>query len=252
MRCRHYLSFVFLVLSAFFCGLFITSQNSFADETPLYSFDLADYFYDVDGEAHFDDEAFADDTGTHSASFPPASYFVVTTQIRDGLLVRFSANYPPTVYFSSGNSSSPITTSYCYPSTRILGTPPSFYSGNFFVIDEITGNPVMGLKEIDITSEGFGVPSSYFTEFSITAFSSCPSVGGTTPTGNIDITSNGTYDVTNYAQATVNVPAEIIQGDYHDDLVAINNSILICAAVCLVIYFFYCIYRLIIKNSGVH
>ena len=76
----------------------------------------------------------------------------------------------------------------------------------------------------------------------------CPEL----PSGNLDISSNGTYDVTNYAQATVNVPAEVIQGDYHDDLVAINNSILICAAVCLVIYFFYCIYRLIIKNSGVH
>ena len=30
MRCRRFLSFVFLVLSAFFSGLFITSQNSFA------------------------------------------------------------------------------------------------------------------------------------------------------------------------------------------------------------------------------
>lgn len=74
---------------------------------------------------------------------------------------------------------------------------------------------------------------------------------GIIPSGSLSIVQNGTYDVTDYSEAVVNVPAEVIQGDYHDDLVSINNSILICAAVCLVIYFFYCIYRMIIKNTGV-
>ena len=69
--------------------------------------------------------------------------------------------------------------------------------------------------------------------------------------GSLSITENGTYDVLNYAEAVVDVPPDIIQGDYHDDLVSINSSILVCGAILLVLYFFYSIYRLIIKNSGV-
>lgn len=76
------------------------------------------------------------------------------------------------------------------------------------------------------------------------------SEGGITPSGNLDITENGTYDVSSYAQATVDVPPQTVEGDYHDDLQLINNSILISAATILVVYFFFCIYRLIIKGSG--
>ena len=68
--------------------------------------------------------------------------------------------------------------------------------------------------------------------------------------GSLSISENGTYDVTNYAEAVVDVPVQVIQGDYHDDLTSINQSILICGAVLLVLYFFYCIYRMIIKSTG--
>lgn len=72
-------------------------------------------------------------------------------------------------------------------------------------------------------------------------YSSAPSG----PSGSLTLTENGTYDVTNYAEAVVDVPP--VYGDYHDDLVAIKDAIFIGAATLLVIYFFYCIYRLILK-----
>lgn len=82
-----------------------------------------------------------------------------------------------------------------------------------------------------------------------------PFIPSSSPSGSITLTENGTFDVSSYAEAVVNVPETDCPpgggGNYHEDLVAINNSIMICAATCLVIYFFYCIYRMIIKNSGV-
>lgn len=72
---------------------------------------------------------------------------------------------------------------------------------------------------------------------------------GSTPSGSLSITENGTYDVTNYSQAVVDIPPEVVQGDYHDDLVSINNSILIVCAVGLVIYFFYAIYKMLLGGK---
>lgn len=91
----------------------------------------------------------------------------------------------------------------------------------------------------------YTIPSgvTFVLSDSFPSFSSAPS-------GSLNITENGTYDVSSYAEAVVDVPASVIQGDYHDDLTSINQSILICGAVLLVLYFFYCIYRMIIKSTG--
>lgn len=93
-------------------------------------------------------------------------------------------------------------------------------------------------------------PNVSFPYGSVT-FTLLDSLGSSPPSGNIDITENGTFDISSYATATVNVPVSVVEGDYHDDLVSINNSILIASATILVIYFFYCIYRMIIRGVNV-
>lgn len=79
---------------------------------------------------------------------------------------------------------------------------------------------------------------------------SSPSFDSFTPSGTYDISSNGIYDISSYSSVNVNVPETVIQGDYHNDLVNIYNAIILCGGVILVLYFFYCIYRIFIKTIG--
>ena len=74
------------------------------------------------------------------------------------------------------------------------------------------------------------------------------------PANTLDISKNGTYDVTNYAEAVVNVPSQECPAggecNYDDKFDGVITAIYTCGAVLLVLYFFYCIYRLIIITTG--
>lgn len=87
-----------------------------------------------------------------------------------------------------------------------------------------------------------------FSDFGSVTFTLTENYIPAAPSGSITLTENGTFDVSSYSEAVVDVPMQVVPGDYHDDLVSINQSIIICAGTILVIYFFYCIYRMIIKG----
>lgn len=67
------------------------------------------------------------------------------------------------------------------------------------------------------------------------------------PSAVLNISSNGSYDVSDYAEAVVNVP-QVSDTPYDDKLDKLIVSVYVVAGTMLVIYFFYCIYRLIIKG----
>lgn len=97
----------------------------------------------------------------------------------------------------------------------------------------------------DISNIWFRNPSSFGANtFTYTLTNSL----GSLPSGSITLSENGTFDVSSYAEAVVDVPPSVVQGDYHDDLVNVNHAIYIGVASLFVIYFFYCIYRMIIKG----
>ena len=134
------------------------------------------------------------------------------------------------------------------------------YDGSHAMVKVMSGDMSFAIYELPFNGSPnnylqWGTSSTFENDVTLTLTTNYQS--GIVPSGSIELTENGTYDVSQYAEAVVNVPETDCPpssgggGNYHDDLVAINNSIIICAATCLVIYFFYCIYRMIIKNSGV-
>lgn len=219
MRCRHFLSFASVALLAFFSGLFITTQNSFAVNDFTLNINSSNY------TSFANALICSDGYGSGIPNCSDYSYFIV--DISSDQLPKNNFQY----YIRRTGSNQ---------QNQVI---PFAYNKSVTSYSDVSK---IAINSISIT----GTPDFTIT---ITLTENNPFASSTPPpSGDISITSNGSYDVSSYATATVDVPAEVVQGDYHDDLVNIQKSIIICGAILLVLYFFYCIYRLIIKNSGVH
>ena len=133
----------------------------------------------------------------------------------------------------------------------VIGLPGAQCSPSF----KFFGSYILEPIDSSVNKVRYASASNYISglSFRITLSENNPFSSGITPSGSLSITENGTYDLTNYAEAVVDVPTTgtvEIPGDYHNDLVNIRNAIIICSGVVLVLYFFYCIYRLLIKSTG--
>lgn len=169
----------------------------------------------------------------------------------------------------SGATGWTSTTNYCFGLETVSGTCIAY--GN----PTIQGRLILGIANVRLSSSTYSrsfdniilsdnsVPSSgnnyhfnriilgtstaylEFSAFNVIITDDAPF---SSPSGSLSITENGTFDVTNYAEAVVDVPSSG-GSNYHQDLVDLKQAIYTGVAVLLVIYFFWMIYRIIIINT---
>lgn len=204
-----------------FLTIFV-SQNSYAVSDVTYTIDSSN-----NGSFHyfcFDDEV---SVGVNCSDY-------------NYLKIQFNASY-------SSFPSNPVILTLNFTGLNNLTSPFSLYPANYIIISLQEFNSLSNLYAISYNSV---VQNNYLYQNWSIDLTLTESLGSGEPSGSITLTENGTYDVTSYAEAVVDVPETIVPGDYHDDFTSIRNVIIVSASVILVLYFFYCIYGMIIPITG--
>ena len=149
-------------------------------------------------------------------------------------LIIFNHSYDVPIYSSPGSSSG-----------SFFGT--CFTSMAYCIID---------FAKVSDNSSFYFSRGSLSTEYDFILTSQVPVPPFSVPSESLAIDENGTYDVTNYASVDVNVVCPECSGGggggglSSEDSERIIKAIYAIPAVLLVIYFFYCIYRMFIRSTG--
>lgn len=240
MRCRHFLSFVFVVSLALFSGLFITTRNSYAISVTC------------TGSITNMSTGVSLTTGCDTSTLDQTArwyYRFSVTNSPNFISYKNNARlcFIPASNYSCSSSATTTDSSFAVPidNYRLTRT-----FAPFFFRDSSNNQRLLYLGSYNFNSTFSGSINYEFFISDVAPFET-PTCSPA-PSGELEITENGTYDVTDYASAVVDITTSGGGGVSDEKMDSLIQSLYVLSATLLVLYFFYCIYRLIIKNSGVH
>lgn len=146
-----------------------------------------------------------------------------------------------------GNSNTDVSFSPFFNNIRLRNNSLHFI---FNIHDSLNISSPFSFSCTSSCQSAFTNVSNFYFRFTFTNSlpgNECPEPD--VPVGSLSIDQNGTYDVTDYSEAVVNVP-QVSDTPYDEKLDEIKMAILLVPAVLLLIYFFYCIYRMLIKGGS--